>query len=432
MQLIEEWPHSLEAWNRSKQSLAGGVSTGLRAQMPPHPLSFERGVGAKIHDIDGNVYTDYVLGWGPLFLGHSHPEVVERVREQVAAGQTYGSGHKDEYEVAEKVLAAVPSAERVIWSNTGTEANQAAFRLCRAFTGKRKILKFVGTYHGWVDNVLVSYRGDEALSAPEPGHGTAGQSLAAMSDVVVAPWLDVARARELIESDGDIAAVIIEPVLANTGVLNPGTEKLRELRDLCTEQGVVLIFDEVITGFRLELGGAREFFGVTPDLSVYAKSLASGFSLAAVAGRADIIDQVTRGVVHAGTYNGNPVALAAAGATLDVLMRDKPYVRLAELGSQVADGANRIFTEHGVQASAHAVGPIAQMAWGVEAVNSVESYHRADWALYDRLIVALLRRGEFVLPGGRWYISSAHDEATIQASLTHLNDAVCAVKEGTL
>lgn len=431
MQLIEEWPRSLEAWNRSKQSLSGGVSTGLRAHMPPHPLTFERGVGATIFDIDGNAYTDYVLGWGPLFLGHSHPEVVSRVGAQLELGQTFGSGHRAEYEAAERVLDAVPGAERVIWSNTGSEANQSAFRLARAFTGKQKVLKFVGNYHGWLDNVLLSYRGEGATHTPRPGTGTIGQSRAAMSDVIVAPWLDVDRARELIEADNDVAAVIIEPVLANTGVLAASHTQLQALREMCTELGVILIFDEVITGFRLALGGAREYFGVTPDLSVFAKSVASGFSLAAIAGRADVIDQVNHGVVHAGTYNGNPIVLAAACATLDVLKRDQPYERLAALANTLAEGANRIFAAHGVVASAHAVGPVVQMAWGVDRVESVEQYHAADWSKYDELIVALLRRGEFVLPGGRWYLSTAHTSEIVQASLSHLDAAVAALAKGT-
>lgn len=431
MQLIEEWPRSLEAWNRSKRSLSGGVSTGLRAQMPPHPLSFERGVGAKIYDIDGNIYSDYVLGWGPLFLGHSHPEVVAEVAAQLKLGQTFGSGHRAEYEAAERVIAAVPGAERVIWSNTGSEANQSAFRLARAFTGKQKIVKFVGNYHGWLDNVLLSYRGKGAVDNPIPGQGTLGQSEAAMSDVLAVPWLDVQRARELIESDNNVAAVIIEPVLANTGVLEADGEALRELRALCTELGVVLIFDEVITGFRLAFGGAREHFGVIPDLSVFAKSIASGFSLAAVAGSAQLIDQVNHGVVHAGTYNGNPIALSAACATLDVLRRDDPYPRLSELGSVLANGAKEIFDRHGVTATAHSVGPIVQMAWGVSEIDSVERYHSADWQAYDELIVALLRRGEFVLPGGRWYLSTAHDSSIVQNSLANLDDAVGAIARGT-
>lgn len=431
MSVIAEWPESYAAWQRTRQSLAGGVSTGLRAQMPPHPLSFDRGAGAKLTDIDGNEYTDYVLGWGPLFLGHSHPEVTAAVGAQLQRGQTYGSGHSAEYEAAERVLAASPGAERVLWSNTGTEANQSAFRLARAFTGRQRILKFTGNYHGWQDNVLVSYRGEGALSSPRPGVGTLGQSEAAMQDVIVAPWLDIKVAAQLI-AEHDVAAVILETVLANTGVLEADVASLQALRDLCTDTGTVLIFDEVITGFRLALGGAREHFGITPDLSVYAKSIASGFSLAAIAGRADIIDQVEHGVVHAGTYNGNPIVLSAAIATLDVLARDMPYEALKARAARLAAGARDIFAKYGATASAHSVGPIVQMAWGVDRIDSVAAYHAADWAAYDKLIVALLRRGEFVLPGGRWYLSTVHDDETITQSLQALDGAVAAVMAGEL
>lgn len=430
MSVIESWPKSHHAWQRTSQTLAGGVSTGLRKQMPPHPLFFERGAGSRILDVDGNWYRDYVLGWGPLFLGHSHPEVLAAVGDQLGRGQTFGSGHRAEYEAAELLVEAVPHAERVLWSNTGTEANQSAFRLARAHTGRQRILKFVGNYHGWMDNVLVSYRGDEGLSHPKPGAGTNGQSLAAMTDVHVAPWNDLATATEILEErSNDIAAVIVETVLANTGLLAADPDFVRGLREVTTRLGIVLIFDEVITGFRLALGGAREHYGVTPDLSVYAKSLASGFSLAAIAGRADIIEQVNAGVVHAGTYNGNPIALSAAVATLTVLTRDNPYEALTQRASRLAQQAQTAMDSQGVVGSAHAVGPIVQMVLGRDRLETVEDYLACNWGHYDELIVALLRRGQFVLPGGRWYLSTAHDDAAIDESVAALSDALGSLRE---
>ncbi|WP_454140871.1 aspartate aminotransferase family protein [Microbacterium lacticum] len=431
MELITDWPLSQGAWARSRASLAGGVSTGLRAAMPPHPLSFDSGVGAHLRDIDGNVYTDYVLGWGPLFLGHSHPAVVEEVGTQLRRGQTFGSGHRYEYLVAEQVLAAVPGAERVLWSNTGTEANQIAFRLARAHTGRQRVVKFAGHYHGWQDNVLVSYRGPDALSSPEPAAGTAGQSRAAMSDVRVAQWNDLDSVEALLADPAEsIAAVIVEPVLANTGVLTPAAGFLNGLKALCARYGCVLIFDEVITGFRLALGGAREYFGIVPDLSVLAKGIASGLPLSAVTGRADIIDRVTDDVSHAGTYNGNPIVLAAAHATLAVLRETDPYARLSSLADRMAKEFARALDGAGVTGTAHAVGPIVQVALGIPSLTTVPHYMDADWAAYDRLLVELLRRRQFALPGGRWYLSTAHTSEDVDETVAAFRLALAALQGG--
>lgn len=426
--LITHWPKSLAAWERSKASLAGGVSTGLRAAMPPHPLSFEQGFGARLRDVDGNEYTDYVLGWGPLFLGHSHPEVLEAVGAQLQRGQTFGAGHHFEYEAAEKVLAAVPDAERVLWSNTGTEANQSAFRLARAFTGRQRIVKFVGHYHGWTDNVLISFRGLEAEKQPAPGYGTNGQSAAAMSDVSVALWNNIESLRALLDDPAEnIAAVILEPVLANTGVIAANPDFLRAVRDLCDQTGTVLIFDEVITGFRLALGGAREHFRVKPDLSIFAKGIASGFSLAAISGRADIIDLVGAGVVHAGTYNGNPIALAAADATLGYLLRTTPHARVIEQAARLERGLREALEANSVIGSVHSVGPIVQLALGRTSISTVSDYLSVDWGIYDALIVELLRRGQFVLPGGRFYLSTEHTDAHIAGTISAAQDALAAL-----
>lgn len=411
---IESWPRSLEAWNRSKTVLGGGVSTGLRASMPPHPLCFESGEGSKLRDVDGNQYTDYVLGWGPVFLGHCHPGVTRAVQRQAELGETFGSGHKYEYEVARLIVDAIPGVERVLFSNTGTEANQSAVRLARAFTGRQRVLKFTGHYHGWHDQMLINYRGPGADRDDNPVMGTRGQSVAAMADVALATFNDLDSARRvLLDPDQDIAAVIIEPVLMNSGVLPAGQDFLVGLREVCDQTGTVLIFDQVITGFRLALGGAVDFFGVTPDLNTLAKGLANGYSVAAVAGTAEIIDQVTQGVVHAGTYNGNPIGLAAAHATLTNLTSEPPFERLTELARTLAAGFTTALASYGITGTAHSVGPVVQLALGVERLTCFSDYLKADWSLYDALLVAMLRRGQFGLPGGRWYLSAAHTERDV-------------------
>ena len=426
--LISEWPKSTEALARSKKSLAGGVSSGMRASMQPQPLFFDRGLGSQLWDVDGNQYTDYVLGWGPVLVGHSHPRVVEAVTAQLAKGQTFGAGHHLEYTVAEKFLAMSPGAERVRWSNTGTDADQIALRFARAFTGRQHVLKFAGHYHGWHDSVLISYRGEGVADGGAPILGSRGQSKAAISDMRIARWNDIDSVKAiLLNPDNEVAAVVAEPVLCNSGVIEASPGFLEELRELCTATGTVLIFDEVITGFRMALGGTVESTGITPDLAVYAKAMAGGFSLAAVAGRADILDQIDQGVVHSGTYNGNPIVLAAANAVLDILTETNPYRAMSQKAEALAEGLTKSLAAHGIVGSAHNVGPLLQVALGVTEVTTLEQYLAADWGLYDRLSAELVRRGQFVMPGGRWFLSTEHTDEDIQGSVAAFDAAIAAV-----
>ncbi len=423
--VIESWPESKAAWQRASRSLGGGVSSGLRAAMPPHPLSFTSGQGAYLTDVDGHRYSDYVLGWGPVFLGHCHPEVTEAVTRQARLGETFGAGHQWEYLVAELIVAAMPEAERVLFTTTGTEANLSALRLARAATGRERVLKCAGHYHGWQDGLLVNYRGEDAARIDVVTQETRGQSEAARSDTSICRFNDLASAcRVMTDPAADIAAVIVEPVLMNSGVIAAQAEYLRGLRQLCDDTGTVLIFDQVITGFRLGHGGAAEYFGVRPDLSVLAKSLGNGYPVAAIVGRAGLIDLVTQGVVHAGTYNGNPVSLAAAHATLATLASTLPYPQVNALAGQLAEGFREALRRTGRRGVAHSVGPVVQVALELEELASFEDYLRADWAGYDRLLVELLRRGQFALPGGRWYLSTAHTAADVHDSVVAFEAAL--------
>lgn len=423
----KQWAGSAQAWQRAKGSLGGGVSSGLRAAMKPHPLFFDRGQGSRLWDVDGNSYLDYVLGWGPVILGHSHPKLVAAVSEQLPLGQTFGAGHRREYEVAERVCSVVPGVERVLWSNSGSEADQMALRLARAVTGRTRFVKFAGHYHGWSDPFLVGYR-----PGPDGSLGltTRGQHERSVDDAIVTPWNDLERVREVLtDPANDVAAVYCEPVLCNSGVLAPADGFLAGLRELCDRTGTVLVFDEVITGFRMAYGGAIERYGVVPDLVVWAKAIAGGFSLAAVGGRGALIDEVTRGVVHAGSYNGNPIVLAAAQATLDVLGGDGVYQTFETLAGQLANGFAEAFARHGVPGTAHHVGPVIQCVPGVGSATTFDDYLAADWDWYDALSVELLRRGVFVLPGGRWYLSTAHTSADIDETVAAFDAAVHACKE---
>ena len=423
--LIESWPASAAAWERSKRSLGGGVSTGMRASMKPHPLFFAHGSGPRLTDIDGNTYLDYVLGWGPVILGHAHPALSQAVAARVPLGATFGACHALEYEAAERVLAAIPGTERVLWSNTGSEATQVALRLARAATGRQRFLKVIGHYHGWADEFLLGYRPDSA------GHldsfGTLGQRESALADVTLVRFGDLDAVAEVLRDPAaDIAAAYVEPVLCNSGVISPPPGYLAGLRRLCDETGTVLVFDEVITGFRLAYGGAVERFGVLPDLVVLAKAIAGGYPTSAVAGRADLIDQTTAGVVHAGTYNGNPIVLAAAAATLDVLAGDGVYPALEECGAQLADGMRAAIARHGVTGAVNQVGSVVQVAFGTATADSFEEFLGADQAFYDRLTVHMLRRGVFTLPGGRWYISTAHSGRDIAETVAVFGEALAA------
>lgn len=423
MEPIKEWPGSASRWERARRSLGGGVSTGLRASMPPHPLYFDRGAGSRLWDVDGNEYVDFVLGWGPVLLGHSNPAVVDAVADQLQRGQTYGSGHDGEYEVAERVCAAVPGIERVLWSNTGTEAVQVALRLARAATGRSRFVKFEGHYHGWSDPMLLAYR--PSAEGRLDTVGSRGQLVRSMDDVDVLPWGDIERVRAVLaDPNSDIAAVFTEPALCNSGVIGPPPRFLDELRAVCSEFGALLVFDEVITGFRIAYGGGIERYGVTPDLAIFAKAIANGFPLAAIGGRGDLIDQTVDGVVHAGTYNGNPIVLAAAAATLDELAQPRTYDRLDSLGGRLAQGLGNAFSRHGIKAAINQIGPVVQCAPGVAELNGFTEFLNSDWSVYDTIVVEMLRRGVFALPGGRWYVSTAHSEADIDHAISALNDAL--------
>ncbi|TLP79886.1 aspartate aminotransferase family protein [Nesterenkonia sphaerica] len=381
--------------------------------MPPHPLFFQGGNGSRLTDLDDNTYLDYVLGWGPVILGHGHPGLTEAVQNQLPHGATYGAGHVLEAEVAEMVIERIPGAERVLWSNTGSEATQVALRLARGATGRRRFIKFGGHYHGWSDAMLVGYRpgptGDLA-------RGSEGQPEAVLDDVTIVDWGDIEAVRRLLQGD-EYAAVFCEPVLCNSGVLAPPENFLTELRRVCDATGTVLVFDEVITGFRMSRGGAAERYDVEPDLVVLAKAVAGGYPLAAVAGRAEFLELTTSGVVHAGTYNGNPVVLAAAKATLEALDEPSVYETFENHGRKLGEGFAQALTAHGVPGTINQVGPVVQCMIGVKEAATFTDFLAADQKFYDRLLVHMLRRGVFTLPGGRWYLSAAHSEHDVEQTV---------------
>jgi glutamate-1-semialdehyde 2,1-aminomutase len=411
---------------RSKRSLAMGVSSGMRKAGAPAPLFFERGEGAWYYDADGHRLLDYTLAWGPLILGNAHPAVIAAVTAQLARGFAFGAQHRGEIELAELMTSVVPGLERVIFSNTGSEAVQAALRLARAYTGRPLFLKFEGHYHGWFNNVLVSYR-PKAADPVTPLPTCGGQPAHEFADTLVVPWNDLAAVeRAFAEHPGQIAAVLTEPLLANSGSCEAEPGFLAGVIELCRRHGAVSIFDEVITGFRLALGGAREHFGLAPDLSVYAKAMAAGFALAAVGGRQDIFGVLDDGrTIHAGTYNGNPVNLAAGAATIRTLSEPGTFERMHAHGRAVRARIESAAAARGIPLVTSGSGPVFSVHFGLTAKpRDYRDMMRACATRYNAFRLALLHRGVYVLPDGRWYVGAVHGEQELAHVLAAIDGAM--------
>lgn len=423
---------SQKAYERAQKFLAGGVSSDAR-RMPGTPLFVDHAKGAELWDVDGNRYLDYVIGQGPNIFGHSSEVVVDAVKKQVARGITYAAQHTLEADVAERLCAMVPSAERVRFNTVGSEAVHAAWRLARGHTGRSKILKFEGHYHGWLDPALYSVHPDLG-AAGDPRHpatvpGTIGQTPGAETGLVVLPFNDLEAVKELFAEQGEqFAAIVLEPVLCNTGAIEPLPGYLEGLRKVCDEYGAVLIFDEIITGFRLAPGGAQEYLGVTPDLSIFGKAMAGGMQVSALAGKARIMDDISSGkVAHAGTFNSHPVALAAADATLRVLdeQRDRIYPQLFRTGEMLKSGIARIAAEYSVQMLVDGPAPVFQTYFtGEPSVSNYREFAATDRRRMDRLHGALYRRGVNIVPRGLWFLSSAHTEEHVTETLEIFEDVL--------
>lgn len=417
------WEKSAQLYQRARKVLPSGVSSAFRARQKPVPLFIDRGSGAHLYDVDGNEYIDYALGHGPLILGHCHPAIVRAVEKQLARGSTFGCQHELETEVAEKMLAVLPWAERVLFSNTGTEAVQVALRLARATTGRQIVVKFEGDYHGWMDSILVGYRHKSPVkeaSHDEDMLATQGQSSSVLEDIRVLPWNDAdALERCFDEIGNEIAAVITEPMQCNVASVVPAPGFLEAVRAETQKCGAVLIFDEIITGFRLAPGGGSEYFGVVPDLAVFGKALAGGYPLSAVAGTADLMQSVESGrVMHAGTFNGNPIAMAAAGATLDVLLQPgaNTFLRLQQLGERLWFGlqclgrARTPLVIQGVPTCFH-------ILFQEKPIRNYRDFVAYDMQRNERWVEAALREGIFQMADARWYVSLAHSDEVISQTL---------------
>ncbi len=431
----DRWSRSRAYLDRARRSLAGGVSSPFRAKAPI-PLYIADARGSRFRDVDGNEYVDYALAWGPLILGHRHPVLEEAMRRQAERPHIFGAQHELEFQVAESIQALVPCAERVAFTSSGSEAVQLALRLARAATGRRLVVKFEGHYHGWMDGALLSYHPSEAeLDACTPGQpilGSAGQVPNAIENVLIARWNDRASVERLFSERGsEIAAVIAEPVLCNSGCLLPEPGFLESIGTLCRGNGALLVFDEVITGFRIAPGGAQQVFGVTPDLATFGKALGGGLPLSAICGRREIMELMcSRGVVFGGTFNGNPISLAAAAATLKELSRDggSPLECVRRTGEGLMQGIRAAAARHGISVLVTGIG--AAFALHFTSANALREYRDTladSRVLLDAFLLSACEQGVNLLPDGRMYVSTAHNPQDVADTTTAFERAFAAL-----
>ncbi len=426
---------SAAAFERATGSLAGGVSSNFRSGGDPVSLFFERAAGAHLVDVDGNDYVDYVLGMGPSILGHAPADVVAAVADELGRGQLFGGQTFAEVELAERFQGAIACAERVRFGSSGTEMDQAAIRLARAATGRDLIVKFEGHYHGWLDPLLVSVAPPLDVAgpadAPIPHLPSRGQLASSADAVVILSWNDRAALDGLFNGPlrDRIAGLICEPILCNTGVIPAEPGFLEAARALTSANGTVLIFDEVITGFRVAFGGAQARTGVMPDLAVFAKAMGSGFPIAALAGSRALMELTSDGVLHGGTYNANVSSIAAANATLKALGENDgaAYGHIERMGARLMAGLRAEAERIGTDLLVQGIGPVFNTTFGRGPVRNYREYFATDRARQRLFLRALLDRGVRVTARGTWFLSSAHSEADIDQTIAAAGDALAAI-----
>jgi glutamate-1-semialdehyde 2,1-aminomutase len=420
---------STELLARSQQSLTGGVSSPFRARAPI-PLFIRDAQGSRFTDVDGNEFIDYGLAWGPLILGHCHPRLVATMRQRAELPHLCGAQHELEIELAELVQSIVPCAERVAFTSSGSEAVQMALRLARAATGRTLILKFEGHYHGWMDSVLLSYKPQredlEAAAFTTPIPGSRGQVPNASDNVLVIPWNNVKLLEEVFQKQGtEIAAVISEPVLCNSGCIEPADGFLATMVAIAHKHGALVIFDEVITGFRRALGGAQSYYGVVPDIATLGKAIGGGLALSAIVGRREIMEMMfTSGVVYGGTFNGNPLSLAAGVTTITELARnDGEALRRANAaGERLMESIRALGRRHRLPVLVCGFG--ASFAIHFTPLSRLENYRdtlRDDRDMLREFLLESCKEGVNSLPDGRFYVSTVHSDKDINETIAAID-----------
>ena len=427
-----EQAKSQQLFDQAQRVIPGGVNSPVRSfrAVEGTPPFIARGNGARVWDVDGNEYIDYLGSWGPLALGHAHPAVVEAVQRAAADGTSFGAPVEQEVQLAEMICAALPSVDLVRLVNSGTEACMTALRLARAYTGRSKIVKFAGNYHGHADGLLVA-AGSGALTHGVPT--SAGVPEAYAAETLIATYND----RDSVDSlflawPEDIAAVIVEPVAGNMGVVPPADGFLQFLRDITAAYDAMLIFDEVITGFRVAYGGAQTLYGVTPDITTMGKIIGGGLPVGAYGGRHDVMQQVAPlgPMYQAGTLSGNPLAVVAGVATLTELQRPGVYEQLEATATRLIDGVTAAFARAEVPSTVNRVASMFTGFFNAGPVAALAQVEQSDTAAYGRYMHALLDRGVYIAPSQfeAGFVSIAHTDADIDRTIVAVGDALAAME----
>src|SRR3989449_2900528 len=439
--LLTNFSRSYATYQEARRHLPSGTSSNIRVHAhDPFPILFKSGLGSRVRDLDENEYVDLLIAYGALILGHAHSAIVSAVADQIQNGSMLGTTTELEIEVAKKIQSMVPSAEMVSFSNTGTEATMEAVRIARAFTGREKLLKFEGHYHGHHDYVLFSVESPSVVAgleqAPSKLPYYPGIPDGISRSVVVAQWNDpVSLEKVLKRNASDLAAIITEPVMGSAGVIPPKDDYLKSMRELAEKYDALLIFDEVLTGFRIAPGGAQEFYGVKPDLACYAKALGGGTPIAPVAGRRDVMGMIGPGKIgYGGTYNGNSMCLAAANATLDELFRDDAAaIRHMHLtGAEIMEGLRELLSRYDHDGIVQGMGPMFQLYF--TAARKIQNYRHTlqrDFEKFRRFGNLMVRRGVYFHPDGteRMMITAAHDDRNVESILRAADDSLSELKK---
>jgi glutamate-1-semialdehyde 2,1-aminomutase len=429
--MAPEFKVSQQLWTAAQRHLPGGVNSPVRAfgGVGGDPIFIDRAKGCRFTDVDGNEYIDHVCSWGPLILGHANNAILERLSEVAANGTSFGIPTALETELADRIVDVVPSIEKVRLVSSGTEATMSAIRLARGYTGRDFVVKFEGCYHGHADGLLVKAgSGATTLGVPT----SAGVPADYAKYTLTLPYNNVDSVRELCDAKGsEIACIIVEPVAGNMGVIPPEPGFLEGLREITSQHGIVLVFDEVITGFRLGLGGAQKTFGVTPDLTTLGKIIGGGLPVGAYGGRAEIMDRLapTGPVYQAGTLSGNPLAVAAGLTTIELLSEDGTYEKLDKLGDRLATGLRQAAEKAGIKTYHTRIGSMMCMFFTNQPVRNYQGALNCDTELYARYFHAMLDRGIYLAPSQfeACFVSLAHTESDIDQTIAQATEALAAV-----